>query len=201
MLTLIDTPIILRENFWIYSSPHMMLELGHLLSLVKFHWEKHHTSAAIHESSNCFWWIGKLHPPVSSTCRHSVPPHILHKKWLPGVRGEKNESVGLSLESDSLWVCSQWTVAHQAPPFMEFPRQEYWSGLPFPSPGIVPTQGSNPALLHCRQILYCLSHRSCQMNNCTMMRHCYLNTAKVRGKKWGTVVKGKWRLRYISNFT
>ena len=115
--------------------------------------------------------------------------------------GKKNESVGLSLESDSLWVCSQWTVAHQAPPFMEFPGQEYWSGLPFPSQGIVPTQGSNPALLHCRQILYCLSHRSCQMNNCTMMRHCYLNTAKVRGKKWGTVVKGKWRLRYISNFT
>ena len=27
-----------------------------------------------------------------------------------------------------------WTVAHQAPPSMEFSRQEYWSGLPFPSP-------------------------------------------------------------------
>ena len=26
-----------------------------------------------------------------------------------------------------------WTVAHQAPPSMEFSRQEYWSGLPFPS--------------------------------------------------------------------
>ena len=31
--------------------------------------------------------------------------------------------------------------------------QEYWSGLPFPSPGIFPTQGSNPSLLHCRQML------------------------------------------------
>ena len=28
-----------------------------------------------------------------------------------------------------------WTRAYQAPPFMEFSRQEYWSGLPFPSPG------------------------------------------------------------------
>ena len=28
-----------------------------------------------------------------------------------------------------------WTVAHQAPLFMEFSRREYWSGLPFPSPG------------------------------------------------------------------
>jgi len=27
-----------------------------------------------------------------------------------------------------------WAVAHQAPPSMEFSRQEYWSGLPFPSP-------------------------------------------------------------------
>ena len=79
--------------------------------------------------------------------------------------GKKNESVGLSLESDSLWVCSQWTVAHQAPLFMEFPGQEYWSGLPFPSPGIVPTQGSNPALLHCRQILYCLSHQGSLKNS------------------------------------
>ena len=31
-----------------------------------------------------------------------------------------------------------WTVAHQDPLPMGFPRQEYWSGLPFPSPGIEP---------------------------------------------------------------
>ena len=31
---------------------------------------------------------------------------------------------------------------------MGFPRQEYWNGLPFPSPGIMPTQGSNLHLLH-----------------------------------------------------
>ena len=31
-----------------------------------------------------------------------------------------------------------WTVAYQAPPSMEFSRLEYWSGLPFPSPGIEP---------------------------------------------------------------
>ena len=40
--------------------------------------------------------------------------------------------------------CDPWTVAHQAPLSMRFPRQEYWSGLPFPSPGIFLTQGSNP---------------------------------------------------------
>ena len=37
-----------------------------------------------------------------------------------------------------------WTVAHQAPPSMEFSRQEYWSGLPFPSPGDCPNLGIEP---------------------------------------------------------
>ena len=39
-----------------------------------------------------------------------------------------------------------WTVAYQAPPSMGFSKQEYWSGLPFPYPGIFPTQGSNLGL-------------------------------------------------------
>ena len=34
-----------------------------------------------------------------------------------------------------------WTVAHQAPQSMEFSRQEYWSGLPFPSPEDLPNPG------------------------------------------------------------
>ena len=34
-----------------------------------------------------------------------------------------------------------WTVAHQAPLSMGFSRQEYWSGLPFPSPGDLPNPG------------------------------------------------------------
>ena len=42
----------------------------------------------------------------------------------------------------SRWVVSNsvtpWTVAYQAPPCMGFSRQEYWSGLPFPSPGDLP---------------------------------------------------------------
>ena len=37
-----------------------------------------------------------------------------------------------------------WTVAHQAPPSMRFSRQEYWSGLPFRSPGNLPRVGTEP---------------------------------------------------------
>ena len=45
----------------------------------------------------------------------------------------------------SVWLsAAPWTVAHQAPPSMGFPRQEYWSGLPFPSPGDIPNPGIEP---------------------------------------------------------
>ena len=37
-----------------------------------------------------------------------------------------------------------WTVPYQAPPSMGFSRQEYWSGLPFPSPGDLPNPGIKP---------------------------------------------------------
>ena len=51
-----------------------------------------------------------------------------------------------------------WTVAYKAPLSMEFSRQEYRSGLPFPSPGDLPVPGiepGSPAL----QTLYHLSHQ------------------------------------------
>ena len=51
-----------------------------------------------------------------------------------------------------------WTVAHQDPLSMGFSRHEYWSGLPFPSPGDLPDPGINPGLPHCRQTLYRLSY-------------------------------------------
>ena len=50
----------------------------------------------------------------------------------------ETESVSGSVMSDSLLL---WTVAHQAPLSMAFSRQEYWSGLPHPSPGDLPNPG------------------------------------------------------------
>ena len=47
--------------------------------------------------------------------------------------------------SDSL--VTPWTVAHQAPLSMGFPRQEYWSGLPFPPPGDLSNPGMEPTSL------------------------------------------------------
>ena len=62
-----------------------------------------------------------------------------------------------------------WIAAGQAPLSMEFSRQEYWSGLQFPSLGDLPDPEIElmsqciENLLHCRQILYYLS---CQARGC-----------------------------------
>ena len=46
-----------------------------------------------------------------------------------------------------VWLCHPMECDHQAPLSMGFPRQEYWSGLPFPSPGgVFPTQEQNALL-------------------------------------------------------
>ena len=43
-----------------------------------------------------------------------------------------------------LTLVTLWTVAHEAPLSMGFPRQEYWSRLPFPSPWDLPNPGIKP---------------------------------------------------------
>ena len=44
-------------------------------------------------------------------------------------------------------------------------QKEYWSGLPFLSPGVLRTPGMEPGLLHCRQILYSLATREAHKPN------------------------------------
>ena len=59
----------------------------------------------------------------------------------------RNHDTSTESESESEVVsdsATPWTVAHQAPPSMGFSRQEYWSGLPFPSPGDLPDPGIKP---------------------------------------------------------
>ena len=68
-------------------------------------------------------------------------------KNLPANGGDAREEVKL-LSRVQLFAIP-WTVALQAPPSMGFSRQEYWSALPFPSPGDLPNPGiesGSPAL-------------------------------------------------------
>ena len=53
-----------------------------------------------------------------------------------------------------LTLGTPWAIARKAPLSTGCPRQEYWSGLSFPSPGDFPNPGMNPRLLHYRWFLY-----------------------------------------------
>ena len=60
-----------------------------------------------------------------------------------------SDSGSLWKESVKLLSCvtlfvTPWTVGHQAPLSMGFSSKEYWSGLPFPPPGILPHPGAEP---------------------------------------------------------
>ena len=63
---------------------------------------------------------------------HGLPPSFL-----------PSEEEVKSLSRVQLFA-TPWTVAYKAPVCMEFSRQEYWSGLPFPSPGDLPHSGIKP---------------------------------------------------------
>ena len=85
-----------------------------------------------------------------------------------------HERVSHSVVSDSFGP--PWTVAHHALQSMEFSRHEYESGVPFHSPGVFPTERVNVGVLHCRQILYYLSHQVSPLSN-------YKCPQKYNGKK------------------
>ena len=63
-------------------------------------------------------------------------------------------------------------------------QQEYWSGLPFPSPAIFLTQGLNPGLPHCMQMLYHLSHQG----SCDTVKETGIKTIPMEKK----CKKAKW---------
>ena len=72
-----------------------------------------------------------------------------------GPRKKKRKSVSQSC----LVFVIAGTVVHLAPLSMGLSKQEYWRGFPCPSPGDLPTQGSNSGLLYFKQIFYHLSHQ------------------------------------------
>ena len=60
---------------------------------------------------------------------------------------EESERKKVKSLSRVLLFVTSWTVAYQASPSMGFSRQEYWSVLPFPSPGDLPDPGIEPGSL------------------------------------------------------
>ena len=71
--------------------------------------------------------VHKAFSKTTSHCFFNFPHACMHAQLLIHVR--------LSV--------TPWAVAHQAPLSMEFSRQEYWSGWPFPTPGNLPDSGDD----------------------------------------------------------
>ena len=89
-------------------------------------------------------------------------------KYINQVKGHNVKSLQWKLGL-GIWSLSCLTLCdpmyYQAPPSMGFPMQEYWNGLPFPSPADLPNPGIKPessALL----ADYCLSYQGSQYNMC-----------------------------------
>ena len=79
--------------------------------------------------------------------------------YLFSLRVESLEGLCVHVQSfQSCWLLATlWTIAHQAPQSMGFPRRDYWSGLPCPPQGDLPNPGIKQRLLqllHCRQNLH-----------------------------------------------
>ena len=89
--------------------------------------------------------------PIDSSPLGSSVPGILHARTLEWVAISFSNAwkwkVKVKLLSSVWLLVTPWTAAYQAPPSIGFSRQEYWSGVPFPSPGDL-LQG-----------IFCLSYR------------------------------------------
>ena len=102
------------------------------------HTHKYRTAEAMSELE---YWLRTLH---IFTRKHyySITSHIICRICLFNLRYTYYEVKWR--QSLCQLFATPWTVAYKAPLSMEFSRQEYWSGLPFPSPGDPPDPGVKP---------------------------------------------------------
>ena len=95
-------------------------------------------------------WISQVYPGIFVLDKQlkiwswQIQATEISNLKLKNVRTWACRSLSQSLSLIGL-VVSPWTVAHQASLSMGFSRQEYWSGLPFPSPGDLPNPETEPA--------------------------------------------------------
>ena len=90
--------------------------------------------------------LRKKQADSSLPCHHLVFNSILVKESIMVLKKSEHLPCGsVHVLSPIRLFTSPWTVAHQAPLSVGFPRQKYWSGSPFPSLGDLPNPGIEPA--------------------------------------------------------
>ena len=68
----------------------------------------------------------------------------MQETWVQSLGWEDPLEREMAIHSRTIAWKIPWTIAYQAPLSMGFSRQQYWSGLPFPSPGDLPNPGLKP---------------------------------------------------------
>lgn len=98
--------------------------------------------------------------PIDSSPPGSPVPGILQARTLEWVAISFSNAWKWKVKVKSLsrvrLLATPWTAAYQAPPSMGFSRQEYWSGVPLPSPHDVLCK-SNNSVIHLKLIQCCMS--------------------------------------------
>ena len=106
--------------------------------------------------------------PIDSSPPGSAVPRILQARTLEWIAISFSNAWRWKVKVKSLsrvWLfATPWTTAHQAPPSMGFSRQEYWSGVPLPSPHI---NADCHKSLNCNRVV---SH--CSLKNEKLLRAC-----------------------------
>ena len=84
------------------------------------------------------------------------PKCPLVEEWIkkPSIHKQWNTSCSIPRKCPTLCNSADCSLSDTSSSLLGFSQQEYWSELPFPSPGDLPNPGINQGLLHCRQILY-----------------------------------------------
>ena len=98
---------------------------------------------ASHQTASCFPMQGEV---GGHKDRNTV--EMMHRHRSKAINGRKQSHIHSLRTLSPVRLCATpWTTAHQAPLFMEFSRQEYLSGLPFPPLGDLPDPGIEPMSL------------------------------------------------------
>ena len=123
----------LQKNTSIYLKNTIKSHFLTLL-LVFTLWNNNHVILLANHEALCCYLVTKPYPYPGGL--RSVGSHRVGYDW--------SNLAAVAAASHIQLTAIPWTIAHQAPLSMGFPRQEHWSRLPFPSPGDLPNPGIKP---------------------------------------------------------
>ena len=109
----------------------------------------------------------------------------------------------MKLLSRVRFLVTPWTAAHPAPPSMGFSRQEYWSGMPLPSP--TGAAGGNKSSCHCRRCKRLVLTRGLQrspgVGNGNPLSYSFLENSVDGGDLWSILYRAAKSWTWLSSWT